>query len=65
MALGFITTLELSCKIKIALHLFKIVAEYLGSSPLKRKVAQIIQELSSMLIASPFILKEMYLELLI
>ena len=52
-------------KIIISPNLFKKVEEDMGSSPLRRKVAQMIQSLSSMLITVLFILKSMHVALLI
>ena len=42
------------------MYLFKRVADDLGGSPLRRKVVQALQSISSTFITVPYIMKEIY-----
>ena len=46
-------------------YLFKMIADDLGGSPLRRKVAQILQSLSSTPVTGPYILKAIHVVLFI
>ena len=65
MALGFITTISHSYKTTIELQLLKRVPKNQSGSLIRRQDAQILQELSSMLMKVPCILKAMHVVLLL
>ena len=65
MALGCIAILSLSWEIIIAMYLLKRVEYDMGSSLLKRQVAQILQSFYSTLIIVPCTLKAMPVALLL